>query len=458
MKKFFILLMTMAGLSTTINAQVTIDETNFPDPEFRAYLLDQSYGQDGIITDEEIAEITTLSLSDTYIADFTGLNLFTSLENFSLKDNERFVDSPLDFSGFQMLTSIRLNSCEGFSSITMSNCPQLSDIYIFAMPDISIGELTVSDCPNPNLNIFFSNGTFEHVKLINLEISRLSLPMNIMEYSLEVVNCPNLSYLSTYMSGLKSLTLTNCPELSQLNIAWTDLTSLDLSGCPKLTSLDCHNVDLTSLDLSNNPLLSKLVCYSNQLTSLDLSGCPKLSYLDCHNNQLTSLDLSNNPELSTLGCRNNLLSSLELNTSKLKVLSCGYNQLTSLDLSNCPELEGIQCNNNQLSDKAMFDMVISIPDRSETTAGNIYAIDLTSGTEKNVCTTTTVGVARAINWYINAWTENGWEEYEGSDPTGLNEIDAAKMGNGTRYNLMGQPVGNDYKGIVIENGQKFIVR
>ena len=240
--------MTMAGLSTTINAQVTIDETNFPDPNFRSYLLEQSYGQDGIITDEEIAEITTLSLSDTCIADFTGLNLFTSL------------------------------------------------------------------------------------------------------------------------------------------------------------------------------------------------------------------DLSNNPELSTLGCRNNLLTSLELNTSKLKVLSCGYNQLTSLDLSNCPELEGIQCNNNQLSDQAMFDMVISLPDRSETTAGNIYAIDLTSSTEKNVCTTTTVGVARAINWYINAWTENGWEEYEGSDPTGLNEIDAAKMGNGTRYNLMGQPVGNDYKGIVIENGQKFIVR
>lgn len=28
----------------------------------------------------------------------------------------------------------------------------------------------------------------------------------------------------------------------------------------------------------------------------------------------------------------------------------------------------------------------------------------------------------------------------------------------TRFNMMGQPVGNDYKGIVIENGTKRIVR
>lgn len=42
--------------------------------------------------------------------------------------------------------------------------------------------------------------------------------------------------------------------------------------------------------------------------------------------------------------------------------------------------------------------------------------------------------------------------------TGLIDIDAAKPKSGQRYNLMGQPVGKDYKGIVIEDGKKVIVR
>ena len=38
-------------------ADVTINETNFPDVNFRNYLLSQSYGKDGMLTDEEIAQI-----------------------------------------------------------------------------------------------------------------------------------------------------------------------------------------------------------------------------------------------------------------------------------------------------------------------------------------------------------------------------------------------------------------
>ena len=68
--------------------QVTIDKTNFPYSEFLAYLLAQDYGQDGIFTDEEIAEITTLSLVLTNIADFRGIYQFTSDEKYSLPFNK----------------------------------------------------------------------------------------------------------------------------------------------------------------------------------------------------------------------------------------------------------------------------------------------------------------------------------------------------------------------------------
>ncbi len=43
-------------------------------------------------------------------------------------------------------------------------------------------------------------------------------------------------------------------------------------------------------------------------------------------------------------------------------------------------------------------------------------------------------------------------------PTGVENINVTKSKTGQRYNLNGQPVGKDYKGIVIEDGQKLIVR
>lgn len=42
--------------------------------------------------------------------------------------------------------------------------------------------------------------------------------------------------------------------------------------------------------------------------------------------------------------------------------------------------------------------------------------------------------------------------------TGVEDINAAQPKTGKRYNLMGQPVGKDYKGIVIEDGKKVIVK
>ena len=42
--------------------------------------------------------------------------------------------------------------------------------------------------------------------------------------------------------------------------------------------------------------------------------------------------------------------------------------------------------------------------------------------------------------------------------TGIEDLNAAQPKTGRRYNIMGQPVGKDYKGIVIQNGKKVIVR
>ena len=42
--------------------------------------------------------------------------------------------------------------------------------------------------------------------------------------------------------------------------------------------------------------------------------------------------------------------------------------------------------------------------------------------------------------------------------TGIEDLTVPASGNGQRYNLMGQPVGPDYRGIVIQNGKKILVK
>lgn len=48
--------------------------------------------------------------------------------------------------------------------------------------------------------------------------------------------------------------------------------------------------------------------------------------------------------------------------------------------------------------------------------------------------------------------------FKESTVTGVEDINVATTKRGQRYNLMGQPVGNDYKGIVIENGKKRVIK
>ena len=53
--------MALTAMSQTWNAptesSIAIDATKFPDENFRNWILEQEYGQDGVLTQEEIAEI-----------------------------------------------------------------------------------------------------------------------------------------------------------------------------------------------------------------------------------------------------------------------------------------------------------------------------------------------------------------------------------------------------------------
>lgn len=57
-----------------------ISSSNFPDENFRKYLFEQDYGKDGVITDQELNEITSISPFEGWnVSNFKGIEFFENL-------------------------------------------------------------------------------------------------------------------------------------------------------------------------------------------------------------------------------------------------------------------------------------------------------------------------------------------------------------------------------------------
>ncbi len=61
------------------SSSIAIDETNFPDKYFRNWVLAQEYGQDGVLTEDEIAGVTNIKIVRKNISNLIGIEYFTAL-------------------------------------------------------------------------------------------------------------------------------------------------------------------------------------------------------------------------------------------------------------------------------------------------------------------------------------------------------------------------------------------
>jgi len=278
-------------------ADVMIDETTFPDSIFRNWVLSQEYGKDGILTEEEIAEVTFMNLfpqniiAEGHIKSLKGIEYFTAVTKLVCSRNEL---TELDLSKNTALTWLE---CYG------NNLTEL---------DLSKNtELTNLDC---NAN-----------ELIALDVSCCN--------KLTELNCNNNKLTTLNASGCSALTILKCYA--------NQLTIIDLSGCTSLATMWAFGNQLSALNVSDCTALSTLWCYNNQLTQLDVSKNTELTILQCSNNQLTQLDVSKNTELKELRCENN--------------------QLTALDLSNNKMLTSLRTYHNPIKGEAMDALIESLP-------------------------------------------------------------------------------------------------
>ncbi len=381
-------------------------------------------------------------------------NVLTGLSGFSNNTTLYYLDcssnqlSSLNLSGCSGLYNVNCNR-NSLSSLTLSGLSNLQ--YLDCSYNSQLTSLNLSASDFPKLaDVNCSNCDIRNIDWYDLKLSKLDC-----SYNTNLATLDNSRDFYNQTRPLTTLNVNGCSALTEINIQCNALTSLDLSSCGNLLKLHCGN---------------------NNLNSLGLSNCPNLTVLDCGDNNLQSLSLSNNNNLQQLYCSGNNLSSLYLEgLNNLTIIQCIGCRLTSLNLSGCNALQRVYCYDNQLTSlilpqasttfsyvdcyqnnlvgSGMDDFVTSLPDRKNLSTGDICM--LAEWNENNVLTWKNVKDANRKNWNIFLrHTDGSSTLYTGDVPTDISTAETDIDGNAPRYNLSGQRVGHDYKGVVIVNGKK----
>jgi len=383
---------------------IAINDTNFPDENFRNWILSQSYGSDGVLTSKEIAGVRNINVSGKNIQSLKGIEYFYAL--------------------------IYLDCCTNqLTSLDVSQNSMLTSLYCY---DNQLTSLDVSG---------------------NTALNSLSCGSNQLS-SLNVLGCTALKYLYCPNNQLSSLDVSKNTVLTWLGCYNNQLTSLDLSNNTVLKSLQCNGNQLTSLDVSGLAALEDLSCYSNmiKLEAMDAlvaslpnvnNGTMRVIYSENEGNVMTNtqvavakkkgwmpqyydngwmeyegaigIDETNFPDMNF---RNWILS--QSYGSDRVLTSEEIAVITSINVSSryIKSLKGIEyftnlselsCYNNQINYSAMNELLECL----RGGYGRMYVVyNAYSG---DAMTTSQVEAAKAKGWTPMTW---GGGEYSGCDPRG----------------------------------------
>lgn len=157
---------------------IVIDATNFPDDQFRAYLLEQDFGKDSILTAKEQEDVRELCFHGD-IRSLQGIERFTHLED------------------------LRMGPCT-LGELTL---PPLEQLYRLFCIDCQLTELDVSQCPN----------------LVELKCTKNQLTR------LDLSHLPKLEQLYAGENRLSEIVLEGTDSLFIIDVQQNQLTQFDLS-------------------------------------------------------------------------------------------------------------------------------------------------------------------------------------------------------------------------------------
>ena len=327
-------------------AGAAINETNFPDPDFREIVDEYDQDGDGFLSEEEIANVHSLHIAYKRVESMKGIKFFTSLEELECIDISRLIE--LDLSGCTALTRLECSGHFSLEKLDISGCTALkeldcSDNYFLTALDLTgCSSLTALQCTgNDSLEKLNVNG-FRSLVTLKCEDNKLT--------ELDAGGCTSLEILECGLNNLTELNISDCIGLQSLYCRENELAALDMDGLTKLEVLNCSYNQISLLDISSCSMLRELECYSNELKVLDLSRCKALEKVDCGGNPLTTLDPSGNPVLKILSCGGVGLSELNISHNPLlETLYCAGNRIRNLDVSGCAALTTLYCEANELT-------------------------------------------------------------------------------------------------------------
>ena len=483
----------LTSLNCWNNALTSLNINNCPNLDY----IVCSYNKFTSLNISNRSKLTTLDCS--YNPQMTELNCYNNAL------------TKLDVNGCNQLTklfcygnkftSLNISNRSKLATLDCSNNPLMQSLncYNNALTSLNISgcdELAYLDC---------SKNKFETLCVTDFEkLNTLKCENNSLLYSLvcsynalttlDISNCDALGELNCSNNSfekfevyeypyLSLLNISDNPMLTQLDCGDNALQELNIYGCTVLNYLICKNNHLASIDVSSNGSLSDLYCSENLLEHIDLSNNPQLTYLACDFNDLKDLDLSKNfllkeiscvgnskdfksldvshcTDLKTLNCQGNGLTTLSISgCTKLEMLRCTWNNLSRLILPQSMNLTEVSCYGNRLKGSGMNALIASLPNRKSLSQAGDFIVYYPNTSEGNVCTTQNVNDAWQKNW--KTYMNNGGDLvlYDGCEvviPTDIRTAEATGDADAPRYNLNGQRVGNDYKGVVIQKNRKIV--
>ena len=242
---------------------VDINETNFPDANFRQYVKDFDKNDDEVLSADEIAAVTDISVHEQSITSVKGIEHFIALEFL-------YVASPITSLDVSKNTALTGLHCEytKLTSLDTSHNTKLSTL----------------ECErNPSLTTLNISGNT----------------------ALRVLDCRD--------NALAALDLTNNTALEKLQCGGNEFTTLNLSQNTNLKWFGFSNGKLSSLDLTHNTNLEELYFFGSNFSTIDVSKNTKLKILRLFDNPLMiTLDTSKNSILQELDVQRNPLTSMYL--------------------------------------------------------------------------------------------------------------------------------------------------
>ena len=206
--------------------EIAISAERFPDEQFRNYISEQLDSDgDNMLSATECSEVVDLNVSQQGIADLTGIDVFSKLQQLDCSGNTL---SALDISGAAQLLQL--------------NCSANPDLSALKLPE--------------------KNGAFSF--LVMLDCSDCALTeLSLDSYAL-------LGTLDCSGNQLAALDISANSNLRTVDCSGNQLTMLDVSANSNLQTVNCSGNQLTTLDVSANSNLQTVNCSGNQLATLDV--------------------------------------------------------------------------------------------------------------------------------------------------------------------------------------------